>query len=216
MSEDKIICNNCGKPNDKDSKYCIDCGVSLELPAELMEDTGKVSDILDTTTPKTPPKIKKKIKFPYKILIYFGIVAVVNLIVSVLVMMGFGLTLDSYLAIYFGVFLLSMLIVGIFWGGIAVGGSDAIESIGMCAAVFIACLGISIAIPIYIIGALAPLVGAIAQAIGDAISNAISSFFTQLFENIEIPGFEPFLFLGLFIALSILIVYKYHLNTKKK
>ena len=60
MSEDEIICNNCGKPNEKDSKYCIDCGVSLELPAKLIEDTGKVSDILSTTTPKTPPKIKKK------------------------------------------------------------------------------------------------------------------------------------------------------------
>ncbi len=216
MSEDEIICNNCGKPNKTDSKYCIDCGASLEVPAKIMEDTGKVSDIFATTTPKTPPKIKKKTKFPYKVLIYFAIVAVVNFIIALLVMLGFGLGPDAYFPLFFGLFLLSMLVVGVFWGAIALGGSDAVEAIGTCGAVVIAIIAIGISIPIYIITVLGPIVGAIFKAIGDAISNAISNFFTALFENIEIPGFEPFLFIGLFMVLSILIIYKYHLNAKKK
>ena len=215
MSENELICNECGKLNEKTSRYCIQCGASLEAAAKLPEDTRKVSDILATTPPKTPPKTKE-IKFPYKILIYFGIVAVVNFIISLLVLLGFGLTPDSYLWLYFGVFLLSMLIVGVFWGAIAAGSSDAIEAIGMCGAIVVAIIVIAIGIPIYIFTALAPIVGAIAAAIGNAISNAINNFFTQIFADIEIPGFEPFLFIGLFMVLSILVIYKYHLNTKKK
>jgi len=216
MSEDEIICSNCGKPNKKDSKYCIDCGASLELPAKFVEDTGKISDILDTTTTKTPPKVKKKITFPYKVLIYFAIVAVVDFIISLIVMLGFGLGPDAYFPLYLGLFLLSMLVVGIFWGGIALGGSDAVEAIGTCGGVVIAIIAIGLSIPIYIITVLGPIVGAIFKAIGDAISTAINNFFTALFENIEIPGFEPFLFIGLFMVLSTIIIYKYHLNTKKK
>ncbi|MFX1309974.1 MAG: hypothetical protein ACFE9M_06265 [Promethearchaeota archaeon] len=212
MFEDEIICSMCGKLNKKDSKYCIDCGASLEVAAvESSGDAEKISDITSTK----PPKMKKY-KFPYKILIYFGIVALVNFVISLFIMMGFGLPPSSYFAVFFGCFLLSMLIVGIFWGAIALGGSDAVEAVGTCGAIMIAIVILSILIPVWIFAALAPIVGAIAQAIGTAISNAINNFFSQLFENIEIPGFEPFLFIGLFIALSILIVYKYHLNTKKK
>ncbi|MFX1304564.1 MAG: zinc-ribbon domain-containing protein [Promethearchaeota archaeon] len=213
MSEDEIICNNCGKPNKKDSKYCIDCGALIAVPTqEYTPDTGKISDITSITPPK---KLKKKITFPYKILIFFGIVAFVNFILSYIVMIGFALTPDSYFPIFGGMFLLSMLMVGIFWGAYSIGGADAIEGIGYCGAFAVAIILVGIAIPVWIIFALAPIVGAIFTAIGQAISNAINSFFTALFENIEIPGFEPFLFIGLFMVLSIIIIYKYHLNAKK-
>jgi hypothetical protein len=221
MNEDEIICSKCGKPNEKDINYCIHCGASIEATAaDFSRDAETISDISSTKPPtKKQERAKrsfKETKFPYKILIYFGIVALVNSLISLFVMMGFALNPSSYFAIFLGCFLLSMLVVGIFWGAIAVGGSDAIETVGTCGAVFIAIILASIAIPIWIFAALAPIAGAIFSAIGDAISNAINNFFSALFENIEIPGFEPFLFIGLFIALSVLIVYKYHRNTKKK
>jgi len=221
MLEDEALCNKCGKPNKKDSRHCIHCGALFQAATpEFTMDAGKISDISSTIPPtKKEEKAKrsfKESKFPYKVLIYFGIVALVNFIISYIIMLGFNLAPNSYFPIFFGVFLLSMLIVGIFWGAIAIGGSDAVEAVGMCGAIAIASILAAIAIPIWIFAALAPLAGAIATAIGEAINNAINNFFSQLFENIEIPGFEPFLFLGLFIVLSIVIIYKFHLKSKKQ
>ena len=76
-----------------------------------------------------------------------------------------------------------------------------------------------IAIPAYIFTIFQAIVGAvfagIGEAINNAINNAISSFFSELFSGIEIPGFEPFLFVGLFLVLSFFIIYRYHLKAKK-
>jgi len=221
MNEDEIICSECGKPSDKGTNYCIHCGARIEAAfTDIPRDAETISDISSTQPPtKKEEKAKrsfKETKFPYKVLIYFVIVAVVNSLISLFVMMGFALHPSSYGAIFLGCFLLSMLVVGIFWGAAVLGGSDAVESVGTCGAIFIACIIASIAIPIWIFAALAPIAGAIFSQIGQAISDALNNFFSQLFENIEIPGFEPFLFIGLFVALSVLIVYKYHRNTKKK
>ena len=209
MSENEVMCSNCGTLNKKDSIYCVDCGVLLKTA---------MSDML-TTTPPTKKESKssyKEFKFPYKVLIYFGIVVVVNFILSLLILMGFALGANSYFAVFFGVFLLSMIIVGVFWGAAKAGSSDAVEAIGVCGGIVIASIVIALAIPIYIFTTLAPIVGAIAAQIGEAISNALNNFFSSLFEDIEIPGFEPFLFIGLFIVLSIFIVYRYHLVAKRK
>jgi hypothetical protein len=208
MSEDQIKCNNCGGLNDKNGKYCIDCGKALGAPLITPSQYEKISDI-------SSPKEKNKIKFQYKVLIYFGVVVIVNSIVSVLVMQGFNLSSNSFTPIFFGVFLLSMIVVGIFWGAGAAGSSDSIEAVGMCGAIAAAIFVVALFIPLWIFAILGPMVGNIASAIGEAISNAIEGFFSKMFADIEIPGFEPFLFIGMFMVLSMLIIYKFHLNSKK-
>ena len=212
MSEDQIKCNNCGSLNDKNSKYCIDCGKAMGVPVITPSEYEKISDI----TSAKPPKEKKKLKFQYKVLIYFGVVAIVNSIISALVVQGFNLGSNSFGAIFLGVFLLSMIVVGIFWGAGEAGGSDSIEAVGMCGAIAAAIFVVALFIPLWIFTILGPMVAEIAAAIGEAISNAISNFFSNMFADIEIPGFEPFLFIGIFMVLSILIIYKLHLKSKKQ
>jgi len=212
MSEDQIKCNNCGSLNDKTGKYCIDCGKAIGVPLITPDQSEKIIDI---SSSYKPPKEKKKLKFQYKILIYFGVVLIVNSIITSLVVQGFNLGSNSFVPIFFGVFLLSMIVVGIFWGAGELGGSDAVEAVGMCSAIAAATFVVILFIALWIFTVLGPMVGAIANQIGEAISNAINNFFSNLFADIEIPGFEPFLFIGIFMVLSILIIYKFHLNSKK-
>jgi hypothetical protein len=211
MSDDQIKCNNCGKLNAKTSRYCIDCGKLIEPTSIFPRETETVSGISSTK-----PPIMKKYQLLIKVLIFFGSVAIVDVILSFLVMSGFGLTGNSYGALFYGLFLLSMIMVGIFWGAVKYAGSATAETAAGCGAVVVAIILIGIIIPVYIINALAPLISSIATQIGNSINNALDNFFSQLFEDVEIPGFEPFLFIGLFIALSIFIVYKYHLKAKGK
>ncbi len=208
MLEDEELCSKCGKPNKKGTRYCIHCGESTspQFPTEPTTPLGP-------TTPLIKEQ-KTKLKSYHKVIIYFAIVAVVNFIISFIIMRGFNLASTGYFPIFGGVFLLSMLIVGIFWGAVAVGGADAIEGIGYCGAITIGIILVGIAIPVWIFMALAPIVGAIFSAIGQAISDAINNFFSELFADIEIPGFEPFLFIGLFLVLSIIIIYKFHFKFK--
>jgi len=130
-------------------------------------------------------------------------------------MQGFNLSSNSFTPIFFGVFLLSMIVVGIFWGAGEAGGSDAIEAVGMCGAIAAAIFVVALFIPLWIFTVLGPIVAEIATAIGEAISARIEEFFSNMFADIEIPGFEPFLFIGIFMVLSLLIIYKFHLNSKK-
>jgi len=211
MSEDQVKCNNCGSLNNKNSKYCIDCGKTLGVPLITPSQYGEISDI----TSAKPPKEKKKLKIQYKVLIYFGVVAIVNSIIATLVMQGFNLGSNTFVPIFFGVFLLSMIVVGVFWGAAEAGSSDAIEAFGMCGGIALAIFVVALFIPLWIFTVLGPMVAGIAAAIGEAISNAIEGFFSNMFADIEIPGFEPFLFIGIFMVLSILIIYKFHLNSKK-
>ncbi len=212
MSEDQIKCNNCGSLNDKNSKYCIDCGKAIGVPLITPDQSEKIVDI---SSSYKPPKEKKKLKFQYKVLIYFGVVAIVNSIISALVVQGFDLGSNSFGAVFLGVFLLSMIVVGIFWGAGEAGSSDAIEAVGMCGAIAAAIFVVALFIPLWIFTVLGPMVAEIAAVIGEAISSAIEGFFSNMFADIEIPGFEPFLFIGIFMVLSILIIYKFHLNSNK-
>jgi len=209
MLEDEELCSKCGTPNKKGTRYCIQCGA-------LFESASPQFPTEPTISPTRPPtkKQKTKLKAYHKVIIYFAVVAVVNFILSYIVMTGFGLTPNSYFPIFGGVFLLSMIIVGVFWGAGSLGGAEAIEGIGYCGAITIGVIIVAIMIPIWIFMALAPIVGAIFSAIGEAISNAINNFFSELFADIEIPGFEPFLFVGLFLVLSIIIIYKFHFKLK--
>ncbi len=211
MSEDVIICSKCGKPTKKDNVYCIHCGALLEPTAPFSVDRKIASDISTT-----PPKVKRKLKAYHKVIIFFTVVIVVDLLMSVIITAAFSLPPSGYFPVFLGLFFLVLICVGIVWGlaasdSVHIGGGD-FEG---CAYVIGGIIAIIIAVPIWIATAFAAIAGAIVEAIGQAISNAISSFFSGLFEGIEIPGFEPFLFIGLFLILSIFIIYTYHLKAGK-
>lgn len=214
MSEDIVICDKCGKPTKKDNVYCVNCGALVESSKPFSTDKEKGSDISTS-----PPPIKKKLKAYHKVIIFFVVVIGVDLLISLIVMAGFSLPASGYFPVFLGLFFLVLIVVGIIWGlasssSVHVGGGGG--GFEGCGYVIGGIIAIVIAVPIWIITVFSQIVSAIAEAIGQAISDAINNFFSGLFEGIEIPGFEPFLFIGLFLVLSIFIIYTYHLKAVKK
>ncbi|MFX1495180.1 MAG: hypothetical protein ACFFBZ_12915 [Promethearchaeota archaeon] len=212
MSEDVIICSKCGKPTKKDNVYCVHCGALLESAKPFSFDQEKRPDIN-----VSPPPAKKKLKAYHKVIIFFVVVIGVDLILSLIIMTGFGLPGSGYFPVFLGLFFLVLICVGIVWGLAA---SDSVHVGGGategCGYVIGGIIAIIIAVPIWIATVFSQIVSAIAEAIGQAIANALNNFFSGLFEGLEIPGFEPFLFIGLFLVLSIFIIYTYHLKAGKK
>ncbi len=213
MSEDVIICSKCGKPTKKDNVYCVHCGALVESAKPFSTDQAK--PYISTT----PPPPKKKLKAYHKVIIFFVVVIGVDLLLSLIVMAGFGLPGTGYFPVFLGLFFLVLIVVGIIWGlasssSVHVGGGGG--GFEGCGYVIGGIIAIIIAVPIWITTVFSQIVSAVAEAIGQAISDAISNFFSGLFEGIEIPGFEPFLFIGLFLVLSIFIIYTYHLKAGKK
>ncbi|MFW9864682.1 MAG: zinc-ribbon domain-containing protein [Candidatus Thorarchaeota archaeon] len=220
MSENEVICPKCGKVNRKDSKYCIQCGNSLEeIEKVSFEEKYRLDKPVSSISSTTPPKIRKKIKPLYKVLIFFAVATIVNFIFAAIIMGAFQLPGNAYLSLFFGLYILSIILTAIFWGAgtythVHGGGGEAVGIIigGIVVAI--------IAIPAYIFTIFQAILGTIFASIGEvinnAINNAISSFFSELFSGIEIPGFEPFLFVGLFLVLSFFIIYRYHLKVKNK
>ena len=237
MSEDEVICNVCRKLTKRSHKYCMHCG-SLLTP---------YSPFAPQETQETIPSDKiskfsiKDLSPGYKVLAFFIIVAVVDLVASLIFVVGYHLPFGTYFMIFVGFYILFMIVVGLLWA-VAANSDFANAAFKGCAAIFgIVLLLAIIIIPIYVIYALPSIVGSISfsspaleelgQKITDAISNALNNFIESIFREIgnsikeslenafadvEVPGFEPFLFLGLFILLSIFIMYKYHLTIKKK
>ncbi len=245
MSEDEVICNNCRKLTKKSHKYCMHCGSLLTpySPFSSRESQENLSDALGTTS--KPSDKTGKIRFRdlstgYKVLAFFIIVAVVDLVASFIFVGGYHLPLNTYFMIFMGFFILYMIIVGLIWA-VSFNSDFANAALKGCAAIFGIILLLAILIPIYIIYVLPEILGSLSfsspvleelgQRITDAISNALNNFFESIFQQIgnsiktswenafadvEVPGFEPFLFLGLFVSFSIFIIYKYHLAIKKK
>ncbi|MFX1487673.1 MAG: zinc-ribbon domain-containing protein [Promethearchaeota archaeon] len=220
MSENEVTCPKCGKVNRKDSKYCIQCGNTLEGIEEVSfeEKYSPVSPVSSIGS-TTPPKIRNKMKTLYKVLIFFAVATVVNFIFAAIIMGAFHLSGNAYLSLFFGLYILSIILTAIFWGAgtythVHGGGGEA------CGIIIGGIVVAIVAIPIYIFTLFEAIVGSIFAGIGDAINNAINhavnSFFSELFSGIEIPGFEPFLFVGLFLVLSFFIIYRYHLKAKNK
>lgn len=245
MSEDEVICNNCRKLTKKSHKYCMHCGSLLTpySPFPSQETQESLRDPFDTTSIPSDKLGKfhiSELSTGYKVLAFFIIVAVVDLVASFIFVFGYHLPLNTYFMLFVGFFILFMIIVGLIWG-VAAGSDFANAALKGCAAIFGIILLLAIIIPIYVIYALPSIVGSfsfsspaleeLGQRITDAISNALNNFIGSIFREIgdniktswenafadvEVPGFEPFLFLGLFISLSIIIIYKYHLTIKKK
>ncbi|MFX1452469.1 MAG: zinc-ribbon domain-containing protein [Promethearchaeota archaeon] len=220
MSENEVTCPKCGKVNRKDSKYCIQCGNTLEeIEKVSFEEKYGLNKPVSSISSTTPPKIRKKIKPLYKVLIFFAVATIVNFIFAAIIMGAFHLSGNAYLSLFFGLYILSIILTAIFWGAgtythVHGGGGEA------CGIIIGGIVVAIIAIPAYIFTIFQAILGAvfasIGEAINNAINNAISSFFSELFSGIEIPGFEPFLFVGLFLVLSIFIIYRYHLKVKNQ
>jgi len=207
MSQDEIQCSKCGKLVQKDLTYCSQCGSLLtHTPTSSL-----------AQPPTTPIKTKKKI--PYKTITFFAVVAIVDLLVSFLFMNGFQLPVSSYGQLYLIFFFVTAFSIGLLWlagshasfsgGG---GGGGGMEG---CGYVIGAIIAIAIGAPLILASVLSTVATNIGDTISKAINQALEDIFTEMFADVEIPGFEPLLFLGLFAMLSIIILYRYHLKTKK-
>ncbi len=205
MSEDKIICGKCGKKVNR-AQYCGECGASLDKDSKSKDIHNKYS----IPGSVKPSKKKGGLKLGFRILIFFLIIGVVNLFITAIVMNGFDIPGSQFALIFFSIFFLTLIIGGIVWLGIEHPGFD-FEGASACAYVLFAIVAIIIAIPVYIINAIGPIFKAQMDELGESISN----FFSELSEGIEVPGFEPVLFVTLLIALSMFIVYRYHLKNGK-
>ncbi len=245
MSEDEVICNNCRKLTKKSHKYCMHCGNLLTpySPFSSQETQENLRDPFETQSIPSDKIGKFRLRDlspAYKVLAFFIIVALVDFVASFIFMFGYHLPLNTYFMLFVGFYILFMIIVGLIWA-VAAGSDFTNAALKGCAALFgIILLLAIIIIPIYVIYALPGIVGSfsfsspaleeLGQKITDAISNALNNFIGSIFREIsnniktswenafadvEVPGFEPFLFLGLFISLSIFIIYKYHLAIKK-
>lgn len=213
MSQEEIPCGKCGKLVPKDLTYCIHCG-ALIRPAST---TSPTSNQPISSTPQSTTPIKTKTKVPYKTITYFAVVVVIDLVVSFLVMNGFQLPVSSFGQIYLIFFFVVAFSLGILWlagknASFSGGGGGGYEG---CAYVIGAIVAIAIAVPAFLATTFSTVATSIGDKINNAINEAISNAFTEMFADVEIPGFEPLLFLGLFAMLSIIIVYRYHLKTKK-
>ena len=240
MATEEKRCEKCGTINKKIDIYCVNCGALLDTPKIFSIDQGKKNNIsiIDRY---------KQLNLGFKVALYFGIVVLVNLVLSLILMTSLGLPIESYFFLFLGFFFLTMIIVGIIWN-IAVT-SDFSAQLGKAIGHIIAWtfLILIIVIPIYVIFALPsmlesmaitislpPAVDAALEAINDAISNAFANIlnalivvpmkemannigeaFSSAFESVEVPGFEPFLLITIFVIASIFIIYRYHLITRK-
>jgi hypothetical protein len=205
MSYEKVPCSNCGKLIDKDSTYCIHCGAKLNLGAQTPTDLPhKPVQTITTVTPS-----KKKHKFPYHTLIFFSVVLIIDLIVSFSVMNGFQLPVATFGQLYLIFFLVIGFSIGLLWVSIAEGGFSGGDFEG-CAYVIGAIIVIAIGAPLILMG----ILSTVATSIGNAISEGIENAFSEMFADVEIPGFEPFLFFGLLAVLSILMFIRYNKKTK--
>lgn len=212
MSQDEIPCGKCGKLVRKDLTYCNYCG-SLLQPGPTSPSTP-IQPTSSTPPPTTP--IKTKTKVPYKTITYFAVVAVIDLLVSFLVMSGFQLPVSSFGQLYLIFFFVVAFSLGLLWlaGSNASfrGSASGYEGCGYFIGAIVA---IAIAVPAFLATTFSTIATSIGKKINDSINEAISNAFTEMFADVEIPGFEPLLFLGLFAMLSIIIMYRYHLKTKK-
>lgn len=240
MTVEEKRCKKCGQINIKSVIYCVNCGAILDKPELFSISQGKKNDI---------SKIGryKQLNLGFKVALYFGIVVLVNLVLSLILMLSLGLPIESYFFLFLGFFFLIMIIVGII-GTITVTSdfsAHLAKAIGKIIGAII--LILIIVIPIYILIALPSMFGSLSitmsfspetNAILEAINNAIIGIFEAFFnalvldpisqifsgwgenieesvENVEVPGFEPFLLITTFVIASIFIIYRYHLIARK-
>ena len=245
MAVEEKRCGKCGQINKKSDIYCVNCGILLDTPEIFLTDQEKIDQ--GKTNDISIIDRFKQLNFGYKLALYFGIVVLLDLLLSIILMLSLGLPIESYSFLFLGFFFLTMIIVGIIWN-IAVT-SDFSAHLGKAISrmIVLIIIFLIIIIPIYVLFALPSMLGSLSftispppaveaalQAINDAISNAFANLinaliieptkemfnnigesFSNAFESVEVPGFEPFLLITIFVIASIFIIYRYHLIARK-
>jgi hypothetical protein len=102
-----------------------------------------------------------------------------------------------------------MIVIGLIWLAVYFGGAEGAEAAAYGCGVVIA---IGIAVPFYLM----TVFTTVASEIGSRISQAISDALSEAFSDVEVPGFEPFLLISVFVLASLIVIYRYHLMTRKK
>lgn len=250
MTVEEKRCKKCGQINIKSVIYCVNCGAILDKPELFPIEQGITNDVSKIGQGKKNASLidrYKQLNLGLKVALYFGIVVLVNLVVSLILVLSLGLPIESYFLLFLGLFILIMIIVGVI-GNITVFSdftAHLAKAIGQLIVAIIIIL--IIVVPIYAVFALPSIIGSFSvtmslppaveaaiEAINDAIGNAIANIFNALvikpiegvgrsigenfesaFESVEVPGFEPFLLITIFVIASIFIIYRYHLIARK-
>ena len=228
-------CYHCGSSLEKEPQISMQ-ETQEKLSATL--DTGSISDGSIPMGKKLNFRIGD-LSAGYKVLAFFIIVSIIDLFGSFVFVAAFKLPLDTYFMIFVGFYIFFMIFVGLIWGA-ATSVDFANELLKGCGAIFGIILLLMILIPLYVIYALpgiidsldfsSPALEEIGQRITEGISNAFENFFRSIFqgigdniksswddafEDVEVPGFEPFLFGGIFAIIAFVIIYNYHRKAKR-
>ena len=195
-------CKNCGRDVKPEDSYCEYCGASVPP-----------SSVPFTSAPDGKKKKAKSgsgnNKLIYHLIAYFIVVTIVNSILTFIVTSGFALPAHLLLGTFFSFYFLCMIVIGIIWLAVYFGGAEGAEAMGYVCGVVIA---IAIAVPFYLI----TVFSTVASEIGSRITQAVNDALSEAFEDVEVPGFEPFLLISVFALASIIVIYRYHLMTRKK
>ena len=228
-------CINCGSLLEKEPQ------ISMRETQEKLIDTLGTESIPDGSIP-LGKKLNFRLgdlSAGYKVLAFFIIVALSDFLASFIFVSVFKLPLNTYFMIFVGFYVFFMIFVGLIWGA-AANLDFANELLKGCGAIFGIILLLMILIPIYVIYALpgiiesmsfsSPALEELGQRITEGISNALDNFIRSIFqeigdnirntwddafEDVEVPGFEPFLFSGLFAIIAFVIIYDYHRKAKR-
>ncbi|MFX1274620.1 MAG: hypothetical protein ACFFBP_09700 [Promethearchaeota archaeon] len=246
MSPEENRCENCGRIAEKEDKYCMGCGAEIKpIKTTATDIEAKPRSLISENYNKL-----KNLKPGFKVLIFFIIVTIADLITSLIVTVSAGLPLEAYWILFFGLYILFLIIGGIIFRAVSVSDYKNHLAKGIGYMILAVMIIVIIVLPIYLLAIFPSILGSISismptppwlQAILDQINNAIGQAmygllriifypFVAMFEgigqqisqsveqsldDIEVPGFEPILLLSVFVVISIIIIYKYHLNVKK-
>ncbi|MFX1273420.1 MAG: hypothetical protein ACFFAT_00130 [Promethearchaeota archaeon] len=138
---------------------------------------------------------------------------ITSIITAAIIVRGFNIPESDVLGTFIGSFFICMPLIGIPWLlGILTVNLDISDK--ECLAVISLILGFAAAV-----GSFFLFFHVIFKSIGDLIfqqiSNAFTAHWSSVLEDVEVPGFEPFLIITVFIVISIVIIYSYHISIQK-
>ncbi|MFX1274858.1 MAG: hypothetical protein ACFFBP_14575 [Promethearchaeota archaeon] len=189
MSYEEIRCKDCGVVVSKEDIHCKGCGAPLKpISTGVADNKTETSSLLSSKLEKW-----KSLKPGYKKLTFYIIVTVADLITSLIVMVSAGLPLDIYWILFFGLYLLILIIGTIIKGAIVDSEIKDHLAKGIAIMIFVVLFIVIIVIPLYLITFFQLFLGTISftidippglQAIFDQISNAILQAMSNILGNI--------------------------------
>lgn len=243
MTEEENRCKKCGYVNDKGDNYCMKCGVSLKTLEFVPKVEVKVNDNSKIARYKRLTPISKLGLYFGIVLIvnlvtslvmmlalglsletysflFLGFFLLSMIITGIIMSIAVNSDFHNFLGKAIGYTILGLFVILLI-----------VIPIYILAAfpAMLNSLSISISLP----PALQEAIDATVNRINETVGNAIYGFFKVIFspftemaksisesideslENVEVPGFEPFLLGTIFMIASILIIHRYHLKTRK-